>query len=67
MSDVEKNNKPVCEDCGALTWDECACNASDEEIEFDDFDHCSHCDQPDACSDFGCAIKNGVRKDVFDI
>jgi len=29
----------------------------------DDFDHCATCDQPDACSDFGCAIKKGLRQD----
>jgi hypothetical protein len=29
----------------------------------DSFEPCSNCDLPDACEDFGCAIKNGVRKD----
>lgn len=24
---------------------------------------CDRCDLPDACSDFGCAIKTGVRKE----
>lgn len=31
--------------------------------EEEDFEPCSNCDLPDACNDFGCAIKNGVRKD----
>jgi protein gp37 len=31
----------------------------DDEI---DFQPCDNCDLPDACEDFGCAIKNGVRK-----
>jgi hypothetical protein len=29
----------------------------------DDWQPCDHCDLPDACEDFGCAIKSGVRKD----
>jgi hypothetical protein len=29
----------------------------------DDFEPCDHCDLPDACADFGCAIKSGIRKD----
>jgi hypothetical protein len=28
-----------------------------------DFQPCDECDLPDACEDFGCAIKSGVRKD----
>lgn len=28
----------------------------------DDFEPCANCDLPDACADFGCAIKNGIRK-----
>lgn len=28
----------------------------------DNFQPCDNCDLPDACADFGCAIKNGVRK-----
>lgn len=28
----------------------------------DDFQCCDNCDLPDACADFGCAIKSGVRK-----
>lgn len=27
-----------------------------------EFDTCGDCDQPDACSDFGCAIKQGLRE-----
>lgn len=27
-----------------------------------DFDPCADCDLPDACADFGCAIRGGVKK-----
>lgn len=33
----------------------------DDEIE-DNFHPCDDCDLPDACSDFGCAILQGLRK-----
>ena len=33
----------------------------DDDIDDDDFQPCDECDLPDACCDFGCAIKNGVR------
>ncbi len=29
----------------------------------DDFECCSNCDLPDACEDFGCAIKQGLKED----
>jgi len=29
----------------------------------DNFHCCDNCDLPDACSDFGCAIQQGLRKD----
>lgn len=32
------------------------------DLDDDGFQPCDHCDLPDACADFGCAIKNGVRK-----
>lgn len=32
-----------------------------DEDDEDSFEHCSDCDLPDACSDFGCAIKQGLR------
>ena len=28
----------------------------------DEFQCCDNCDRPDACADFGCAIKSGLRK-----
>lgn len=34
--------------------------ADDED---DSWQPCDNCDLPDACEDFGCAIKSGVRKD----
>ncbi|MCB0747097.1 MAG: hypothetical protein KDC90_06475 [Ignavibacteriae bacterium] len=36
----------------------------EDEDDFDDeeFTCCGECDLPDACSDFGCAIKTGVRE-----
>jgi len=27
-----------------------------------DFQSCANCDLPDACADFGCAIKQGIYK-----
>ena len=32
-----------------------------EENDEADFQPCGECDQPDACEDFGCAIRAGVR------
>lgn len=37
-------------------------DAEREEQDNDDFQPCGKCDLPDACADFGCALKNGVRK-----
>jgi hypothetical protein len=28
----------------------------------DDFEPCDNCDLPDACADFGCAIKAGIKR-----
>lgn len=35
--------------------------------EDDNFEPCDRCDLPDACADFGCAIKSGVRKPHLEI
>jgi hypothetical protein len=35
----------------------------ENDFDEDDFEPCENCDLPDACADFGCAIKNGIRKD----
>jgi hypothetical protein len=40
--------------------------ASDFDYDEDDFQCCDKCDLPDACADFGCAIKSGVKK-VLDL
>lgn len=32
--------------------------------EEDNFQCCDNCDLPDACSDFGCAIKAGIKKNI---
>ena len=37
-------------------------DAEDELWEDDCFEWCDRCDMPDACADYGCAIKLGVRK-----
>lgn len=41
-------------------------NLNDDFEDCDDdenyFEPCDNCDLPDACADFGCAIKTGVRK-----
>jgi hypothetical protein len=35
---------------------------NDEDFDDDHFEVCANCDLPDACYDFGCAIKSGIRK-----
>lgn len=42
-----------CQNCKD-NWDD------DEEVEFE---CCDNCDLPNACSDYGCAIKQGIKKD----
>ena len=42
-----------------------ACDDDYDDSE-DDFEPCANCDLPDACADFGCAIKQGIRKN-FDL
>lgn len=46
-------------------WDIEYDNAWGREVEAmedeSDFCFCDHCDLPDACADFGCAIKSGIR------
>jgi hypothetical protein len=37
-----------------------------EETEESDYQCCDHCDLPDACADFGCAIKNGIKRKPLD-
>ena len=34
-----------------------------EDFEDDDFQCCSDCDLPDSCSDFGCAKKQGFKRE----
>jgi len=35
---------------------------NDDYFEEDEFRPCDECDLPDACADFGCAIKQGIRE-----
>lgn len=35
----------------------------DFEEDEEDFQPCDHCDLPDACADFGCAIRAGIKQD----
>jgi hypothetical protein len=35
-----------------------------EEIEIE-FDCCSDCDLPEVCSDYGCAIKQGIKSPIL--
>lgn len=63
-----------CSNCGAFIcaegepmYGECSScwqieNADMSDSDDDCFDPCSDCDLPDACADFGCAIKAGLRK-----
>ncbi len=50
----------ICSDCKehAEPMDD---EDNEEEI---DFYPCDNCDLPDACEDFGCAIKSGIKKDT---
>ncbi len=48
-----------CQNCNH-NWD------NDEEFDDEDgFQCCDNCDLPDACADFGCAIKTGVLTEKF--
>lgn len=38
-------------------------SAETDDEEDDSWQPCDNCDLPDACADFGCAIKSGVRED----
>ncbi len=31
-----------------------------------DFQCCDNCDLPDACADFGCAVKQGIKQLTWD-
>lgn len=52
---VKQDSYDLCDDCQDLL--EAQSNGDDA-----DFQPCDECDLPDACADFGCAIKSGVRK-----
>lgn len=39
-------------------------NSTDDEQEIT-FEQCDECDQPDACEDFGCAIKQGLKQNTI--
>ena len=55
----DENGSALCEDC---LMENHANGRYDDES---DFQCCDSCDLPDACTDFGCAIKNGIRKPPF--
>lgn len=65
---AQKRN--LCDACGQLIKKEyrkgyCSKECSDQDTEEDqdfDFECCEDCDLPDACEDFGCAIKAGLRE-----
>ncbi|MCB9020441.1 MAG: hypothetical protein H6546_08930 [Chitinophagales bacterium] len=48
-----------CSVCGDLDGYSCICHDNDDD---DDFQSCYGCDNPDACNDFGCAEKYGIKK-----
>lgn len=52
-----KNQRSTCLNCDHSLFDD-----YDDYDDDDSFQPCDDCDLPDACADFGCAIKNGVRK-----
>lgn len=37
---------------------------SEDDYEGCQFEPCSECDLPDACADYGCAIRAGIKKDT---
>jgi YHS domain-containing protein len=55
---------------GNLYWfcsDDCYdafCDLDEDEYE-DNFTTCDNCDLPDACRDFRCAIKAGIKKNII--
>ena len=51
-------NTFYCGKCLAMFEEECVCDDNDEP---DDFQPCDECDLPDACADFGCAIKMAIK------
>lgn len=54
---TDESPMPYCKNCDGAIF------GNDDDYDDDDkFDPCDDCDLPDACFDFGCAIKNGVRK-----
>jgi len=59
-----------CMNCGHGGWNShelkeglCPSCYEDENEDFEDeFECCGECDQPDACADFGCSIKQGLKE-----
>lgn len=49
-----------CQNC-KHSWEE-EDEDDDEEFDEEDFECCDNCDLPDACADFGCAIKQGIKQ-----
>ena len=52
-----------CSTCGDLSGFECICEDDDDHVQ--DHTICMDCDQPDACGDFGCAIKQGLHEPLL--
>ena len=44
----------------------CECECGDFFEDTENFEHCSHCDLPDACNDFGCAVQQGLKNTKTD-
>lgn len=71
MAHCNKCNDGINEDT-LLTCDYCDGHGNipdDDDIDYcddDNFQPCDNCDLPDACKDYGCAIKNGIRKHPLD-
>ena len=73
MTTEKKPDPDYCNYCGKpldfsgiYCSKECELNQEDMEAEYDPdestFQHCADCDLPDACSDYGCAIENGIKR-----
>jgi hypothetical protein len=59
----DESPMPYCGNCDSPMLDE----PDDYYDDADSWSPCDDCDLPDACNDFGCAIKAGLRRGGFEI
>ena len=54
--------------CGTISKKETVDQLDEEDsywVDEDNFQCCDNCDLPDACRDFGCAIRQGLKKNLL--